>query len=82
MHALLTGSGHVDLDRLLVIELALVSALVGLVQHMDLFQTVATFIGYAALNGVTLSIVFAIFTTKSIFATFLVTAGMFARARA
>jgi FtsH-binding integral membrane protein len=30
------------------------------------------------LNGVTLSIVFAIFTTKSIFATFLVTAGMFA----
>jgi uncharacterized protein len=61
-----------------VIELLLVSALVGLVQHMDLFQTVAIFIGYAALNGVTISVVFAIFTTKSIFATFLVTAGMFA----
>src|ERR1700733_7449852 len=58
--------------------MTLVFTLVGLVQHMDLFQTIATFIGYAALNGVTLSIIFAIFTTKSIFATFFVTAGMFA----
>jgi uncharacterized protein len=77
MHALLSGAGTWIFVALLVIELALVSALVGLVRHMDLFQTVATFIGYAALNGVTLSIVFALFTTKSIFATFLVTAGMF-----
>jgi FtsH-binding integral membrane protein len=77
MHVLLGGSGTLVLIALLLIELALVSALVGLVQHMDLFQAAATFIGYAALNGVTLSIVFAVFTTKSIFATFLVTAGMF-----
>ena len=77
MHALLSGAGTWIFIALLLIELALVSALVGLVQHMDLFQAVATFIGYAALNGVTLSIVFALFTTKSIFATFLVTAGMF-----
>ena len=77
MHALLSGAGSWIFIALLIIEVALVSALVGLVQHMDLFQTVAVFIGYAALNGVTLSIVFALFTTKSIFATFLVTAGMF-----
>ena len=78
MHALLSGKGEWVLIACFVIELALVSALVGLVQHMDLFQTVATFIGYAALNGVTLSLIFAVFTTKSIFATFLITAGMFA----
>jgi FtsH-binding integral membrane protein len=78
MHALLTGNGQWVWIACVLIEFALVSALVGLVQHMDLFQTVATFIGYAALNGVTLSLIFAVFTTKSIFATFLVTAGMFA----
>jgi FtsH-binding integral membrane protein len=78
MHALLTSNGQWIWIACVVIELLLVSALVGLVQHMDLFQTVAIFIGYAALNGVTISVVFAIFTTKSIFATFLVTAGMFA----
>jgi uncharacterized protein len=78
MHALLTGNGEWIWIACVVIELLLVSALVGLVQHLDLSQTVAIFIGYAALNGVTISVVFAIFTTKSIFATFLVTAGMFA----
>jgi FtsH-binding integral membrane protein len=78
MHALLTRNGQWIWIACVVIELLLVSALVGLVQHMDLFQTVAIFIGYAALNGVTISVVFAIFTTKSIFATFLVAAGMFA----
>jgi FtsH-binding integral membrane protein len=30
----------------------------------------AVFLGYAALNGVTISVIFAEFTTKSIFATF------------
>lgn len=38
----------------------------------------AMFFGYAALNGVTLSLMFVIFTLSSISAIFLVTAGMFA----
>ena len=48
-----------------------------LVSRMDLFETVAIFLGYAALNGLTLSVVFAAFTTKSVFSTFLITAAMF-----
>jgi FtsH-binding integral membrane protein len=42
------------------------------------FEAAATFLGYAALNGLTLSLLFAVYTTKSIFSTFLVTAAMFA----
>ncbi len=60
-----------------VVELALVAALVGLVKHMSLFEATATFLGYAALNGITLSFVFELFTARSIFSTFLVTAAMF-----
>ena len=56
---------------------ALVGGLVGLVQHMSPFTAAAVFLGYAALNGVTISVIFAVYTTKSIFATFLVCAGMF-----
>jgi hypothetical protein len=78
LNALVTGGGGWVFLGLIVIELALVAGLVGLVQHMDTFTAAAVFLGYAALNGVTLSVIFAEFTTKSIFATFLVTAGMFA----
>ncbi len=38
---------------------------------------VAAFFLYAALNGVTLSLIFAVYTTESIAGTFFVTAGMF-----
>jgi len=78
LNTLMTSGGGWVFIGLLVIELALVAGLVGLVQHMDTFTAAVTFLGYSALNGVTLSIIFAEFTTKSIFATFLVTAGMFA----
>ncbi len=78
LNALLTGPGGWVWIGLVLIQLFLVAALVGLVQHMDTFTAAATFIGYAALNGVTLSVIFAAFTTKSIFATFLVCAAMFA----
>jgi uncharacterized protein len=77
LHALITGSGGWVWIGLLVVQLFLVAGLVGLVQHMDTFTAAATFVGYAALNGVTLSVIFAVFTTKSIFATFLVCAAMF-----
>jgi len=77
LNALVTGGGGWLYLVLILIEFALVAGLAGLVQHMDTFTAAAVFLGYAALNGVTLSVIFALFTTKSIFATFLVTAGMF-----
>jgi hypothetical protein len=63
---------------LAVIQLLLVGGLVGLVQHMSPFTAATVFLGYAALNGITISVIFAVYTTKSIFATFLICAGMFA----
>jgi FtsH-binding integral membrane protein len=78
LHALFDGRGFWLIIALFVVELALVAGLVGLVQHMSLFEARATFLAYAALNGVTVSVIFAAYTTKSIFSSFLVTAGMFA----
>jgi uncharacterized protein len=78
MHVLFDGRGSILIIVLFILELLLVAGLVGLVQHMGVFEAGATFLGYSALNGVTLSIVFFAFTTKSIFSTFLVTAAMFA----
>lgn len=62
---------------LLVVELLLVAGLVGLVRHMDFATTAATYLAYAGLNGITISVIFAVYTTGSIFSTFLVTAAMF-----
>jgi FtsH-binding integral membrane protein len=73
----LVGAGMPVFIGLLIVELLLVMGLVKLVQHMNLFEAAAIFLGYAALNGLTFSVIFAVFTTQSIFSTFLVTAGMF-----
>ena len=73
----LVGAGRPLFIGLLIIELLLVAGLVGLVEHMNFFEAAAIFLGYAALNGLTFSVIFAVFTTESIFSTFLVTAGMF-----
>jgi hypothetical protein len=78
LHALFAGNGRLLIIILALVELLLVAGLVGLVKHMNLFEAGATFLAYAALNGVSLSIIFAAYTTKSIFSSFLVTAGMFA----
>lgn len=61
----------------LIVELVLVAVLVGLVKHMSLFETAGTFLAYAALNGLTISFIFAVYTTGSIYSTFLVTGAMF-----
>src|SRR5579862_6238804 len=61
MNALLHGSGQ-DIG------------LVGLVQHMGVVEAAACFLAYAALNGFTISIIFAAYTTDSIYTTFFVTA--------
>jgi uncharacterized protein len=78
LHTLFESNGSAVIIILFLLELALVAGLVTLVQHMDVFAAGATFLAYAALNGVTFSLLFAIYTGKSIFSTFLVTAAMFA----
>jgi hypothetical protein len=78
LHALFGSKGQIVIIVALILEFVLVIVLVGLVKHMSVFEAAATFLGYAALNGLTLSLLFAVYTTKSIFSTFLVTAAMFA----
>jgi uncharacterized protein len=77
LHAVFGGSFPLVFLGLVAIQLLLVGGLVGLVQHMDVFTAGAIFLGYAALTGVTVSVIFVVYTTKSIFATFLITAAMF-----
>ena len=77
LHALFEGSGRTVVIVALVVELLLVGSLVTLVRHMDVVETALVFLGYAGLNGLTLSAIFAVFTTKSIFSTLFITAAMF-----
>jgi FtsH-binding integral membrane protein len=77
LHAVFVGSGRLVFIVCLLLEFVLVAGLVGLVQHMGLYEAATTFIAYSALNGVTLSFIFAAYTTKSIYATLFVAAAMF-----
>ena len=62
---------------LIILELAVVFGLIFLINRIPSTLAIAAFFFYSALNGVTLSIIFAVYTTASIAATFFVTAGMF-----
>jgi FtsH-binding integral membrane protein len=74
---LILGSRFVFMG-LIIGELLLVGALIAAVRRMS--PTVATlvFLGYSALNGLTLSVVLLAFTAGSVVLTFLITAGTFA----
>jgi FtsH-binding integral membrane protein len=63
---------------LLIAELLVVIALTALINRMSTTVATLVFFGYAALNGVTLSLIFLIYTDASITSTFLVTAATFA----
>ncbi|MCL2459025.1 MAG: Bax inhibitor-1/YccA family protein [Desulfobulbus sp.] len=63
---------------LVLVELGLVLFLSARIDRMQPGTATGIFVGYSALNGVTLSIIFLAYTHTSIAATFLVTAGMFA----
>lgn len=63
---------------LIAAELILVMALSAIVNRVSALAATAMFIGYSALNGLTLSIVFLIYTGSSIASTFFITAGTFA----
>ena len=63
---------------LLIGEIALVVVLSAAMNRLSAATATALFFGYAALNGVTLSFIFLVYTDASIASTFLVTAGTFA----
>ena len=58
-------------------ELLLVMALAGMVQRLSPAVAGALFFGYAALNGVTLSVVLLAYTSTSVSQAFFVSAGLF-----
>lgn len=62
---------------LLIAELALVWIFSATIHKMTLPIAMISFIGYSALNGLTLSVIFLLFTASSIGVTFFVTAGTF-----
>ncbi len=63
---------------LIIGELGLVVWLSVRIQKMSVKTASMAFLGYSVLNGVTLSTIFLIYTGVSIFATFIIAAGMFA----
>ena len=62
---------------LIVLELAVVFGLIFLINRISATVATGAFFLYSALNGVTLSVIFAVYSIPSIAATFFVTAGMF-----
>lgn len=63
---------------LILAELGLVAWLSGLVGRMSAATAAGVFLFYSGLNGLTLSLVFLVYTAGSIASTFVVTAGTFA----
>ncbi len=62
---------------LMIGELALVFTLSGAINRLSASTATLIFVAYSALNGVTLSVVALVYTSSSITATFVTTAGMF-----
>ena len=62
---------------LIIAELGAVFYLASRVMTMSAQRAMTVFLGYAALNGLTFSVIFLAYTPESITTTFLVTAGMF-----
>lgn len=63
---------------LLIGQLLLVGSLAGLVNRISAMTATAIFMGYSVMNGLTLSLIFLVFTASSIAAVFFITAGTFA----
>lgn len=62
---------------LIIAELLLVGYLSAAVRNMSVPAAIVTFILYSALNGLTLSVIFLVYTAGSIASTFFITAGTF-----
>jgi len=63
---------------LIIGELAMVFAISGWVERMSPAMATGLFVGYSALNGVTLSVIFLAYTQASIFSTFFICSATFA----
>jgi len=70
-------SNNILFFGLIIGELLLVGSLVGWINRMSSQTAMAIFVGYSVLNGLTLSMIFIIYTAGSIASTFFVTAGTF-----
>lgn len=62
---------------LIIVELGLVFSIAGMVNRMSAGTATGLFVLYAALNGVTLSFIFLVYTSASIVSTFFICAGTF-----
>lgn len=62
---------------LLFLELGMVIYLTRSMEKMSLPAVQGAFLGYSVVNGLTLSVVFLVFTAESLASTFVITAGMF-----
>jgi FtsH-binding integral membrane protein len=62
---------------LIILEIVVVGALAGWISRMSAQLAIIIFLGYSALNGLTLAVIFLVYTTGSIASTFFVTAGTF-----
>jgi len=62
---------------LLIVEILMVAYFSAKAKKMSAFSAMLLFLGYSAVNGLTLSIIFLIYTAASIASTFLITAGTF-----
>jgi FtsH-binding integral membrane protein len=71
------GTNPVLLIGLIIVELGLVFAISGMVQRISAGTATALFVIYSALNGVTLSFIFMVYTASSIFSTFFICGGTF-----
>jgi FtsH-binding integral membrane protein len=63
---------------LFVAEIVLVIAISGAINRISASAATGLFLLYSALNGLTLSVIFVVYTTTSLASAFFVTAGMFA----
>ncbi len=63
---------------IIVVEFIMVGALAGWISRMSASTATLVFVLYSALNGLTLSGIFIVYTTESIASTFFITAGTFA----
>lgn len=62
---------------LILVQLGLVFYLSARIEKIQPATATGLFLGYAVLNGLTLSVIFLLYTNVSIAATFMITAGMF-----
>jgi FtsH-binding integral membrane protein len=71
-------SSRITFFGLIILQLVAVASLAGWISRMSANTAMLIFFAYAALNGLTFSVIFLVYTAESIASTFFVTAGTFA----